>query len=1154
MSNPNDFDDDVPFRLPLEPGYEQDDDDIYTADTEDIDVINNPSQALTEPQPPLAYSPDSDDASDEEEAIKRLHASDQPLKRGAPEDESILFQADSPKPSEPKSKPIGDYTMDMDVPFRLPKEEQHVAPTLHGSGGLDPNPDFVAGETMQNIAPISDYTIPSPAPKNPASVPSEHAPFQRPTAQPQSRPALIPAVPRGGQARPDGQPHAKPLPPKRRRSSPKIGCYALFIGLFVTLCGGMSLFTVLIGGVAYVRIDELLGERIQQLEEYQNFQSTFIYDRTGRELFEVFREGRRTNVQLIDMPKHLIDATLAIEDDGFYSNIGIDIGATGVAFLSFLGASPGENTPGGSTITQQLVRNVLFDIEYRAERSARRKIEEIALAIALTTRRSKDDILEMYLNEIYYGNLAYGVQAASSIYFDKDVSDLTLAEAALLAGLPQAPAELNPFSTDPTVQDAVQRRWVRVLDEMVKDGFVTQSARDMAYQQGYTLRADPYIHLRAPHFTVYAQNELEQLMGGLGYSPEQIALGGLKVFTSVDLELNEAVQSIAAQQIAGMTNQNATNAAVLVTKPLTGEILAMVGSVDYNNDAIDGRVNVTNRLRQPGSTVKPFTYAAALEAGMTAGDVIWDTRIVVQQQGQPPYIPRNYTGGFNGPLRMRSGLGNSFNIPALQAIRYIGVDYFLHFMHRLGTETLGLDASRYGISLTLGGGEMTLIELTRGFSVFANQGQLVPTTAIICVLDNENTVIYEYENSCPATFQRRSVNRTAQSISRRSSMLTVLDPRIAYLITDILNDNAARSTAFGSNSPLLLNNIQASVKTGTTDDVKDNWTVGYTANLAVGVWVGNNDGQPMRNTSGIEGAAPIWNRTMSMIYGDNNYMNHLRVNGQLQPDKPNPPSGMSQRRICDVRTLTDPATTCPSTVTEWFLDYPAGLPDGAGNLNPQPPTPEPPSQPPATGSFVQYVEPGVYRTLVMPINPAIAQAIQFDVPAGETAPPPPKYCRVPMEAVATTPNVQELLFIAPPLFSSDSAEAERYAQARGLAYLPTIDCTLELLTGGGVPSGPMVVSAMITSPTAGQVISGSVPIWGTAQFAPDQAWFFKIEIIGGQFSSWTDIQDVRYDSVSSGQLGTLPVLPAGNYIIRLVLIGLDGNILQAPHEVPFTVQ
>ncbi len=1132
MSNPNDFDDDIPFRLPIEPGYEDDDqdDDIYTADTEDLDVVNL-SQEMTTPQP-------SADRSDEDEEIKRLHASDQPLKRGAPEDESILYQAEPNKPAPP----IGDYTMDMDVPFRLPKEEQHNAETLHGSGGLDPNPDFVAGATMQNIPRVPDNTVPTPAQPS-------HDRFQRP-AQP--RPATIPAVPKG-QTRPDGQGQAKPLP-RKRRSSPKIGCYALFFGIFVTLCGGMSLLTMLIGGVAYIRIDELLGERIQQLEEYQNFQSTFIYDRTGRPLFEVFKEGRRTNVSLIDMPQHLIDATLAIEDDGFYSNIGIDIGATAVAFLAFVGADPGDNTPGGSTITQQLVRNVLFDIEYRAERSAQRKIEEIALAIALTTRRSKDDILEMYLNEIYYGNLAYGVQAASSIYFDKDVSDLTLAEAALLAGLPQAPAELDPFSTDPTVQDAVQRRWVRVLDEMVKDGFATQSARDSAYQQGYTLREDPYIHLRAPHFTVYAQNELEGLMAGLGYSPEQIALGGLKVFTSVDLNLNDEVQTIAAQQIAQMSNQNATNAAVFVTKPLTGEILAMVGSVDYNNDAIDGRVNVTNRLRQPGSTVKPFTYAAALEAGMTPGDVIWDTRIVVQQPGQAPYIPRNYSGAFTGPLRMRSGLANSYNIPALQVIRYIGVDYFLHFMHRLGTETLGLDSSRYGISLTLGGGEMTLIELTRGFSVFANQGELVPTTSIICVLDNENNIIYEYENNCPNTFERRSVSRTTQSVHRRSSPLTVLDPRIAYLMTDILSDNAARSQAFGSNSPLLLNNIPAAVKTGTTDDVKDNWTVGYTANVAVGVWVGNNDGQPMRNTSGIEGAAPIWNRTMSAIYANNTYLSHLRIDGQMQPDKPNPPSGMSQRRICDVRNLIDPATTCPSTIVEWFLDYPAGLPDGAGNLNPQASTPEPPNQPPATGSFVQLVEPGVYRTLVMPINPAIAQAIQFNVPPGETAPPPPKYCRVPMEAVASTPNIQELLFIAPPLFSSDSAEAERYAQARGLAYLPTIDCTVELLTGGGVPSGPMVVSAMITSPTAGQVISGSVPIWGTAQFSPDQAWFFKIEIIGGEFGGWTDIQDVRYDSVSSGQLGTLPNLPAGNYILRLVLIGLDGNILQPPHEVPFTVQ
>ncbi|TVR19980.1 MAG: hypothetical protein EA396_11580 [Anaerolineaceae bacterium] len=1137
-------DDDVPFHLPIEPGYEQNDDDasedIHKLDTEPLEPAAD-SQEMTAPHAGEKASSDGEPNTAE---IARLHASDPPLEKPAKADSSGAESAN-------------EYTMDMDVPFRLPRDRGDDEATDDSpvskwatmpnprAGSAPPPADQTMAGNRQERAPATVQNIP------PVRQSAQDARYQRPTTPPQ-RPA-IPAAP--AKSRPQARDGAKVLPP--RRKSKGIGCTTIFVALLLTFCGGMTLITGITSAIAYVRIDQLLGERVAQLERYENFQSTFIYDRAGRPLFEVFDEGRRTNVPLEDVPQHLIDATLAIEDDGFYSNIGVDIPATTVAFLAFVGADSGEQTPGGSTITQQLVRNVLFEPAYRAERSPQRKIEEIALAIALTARRSKDDILEMYLNEIYYGNLAYGVQAASRIYFDKDVNDLTLAEAALLAGLPQAPAELDPFSTDPLVQEAVRRRWVRVLDEMVKDGFTTQAERDAAYAQGYALRPDPYIDLRAPHFTVYAQNELRGLMRELGYGEEEFARGGLKVFTTVDLELHEQTQRIAAQQINSMSAaQNMSNAAVLVLKPMTGEIMAMVGSIDYNNDAIDGRVNVTNRLRQPGSTVKPFTYSAALELGMTPGDVIWDTRVTISEAGQPPYIPRNYDGSVHGPMRMRYALANSYNIPAVQTVRYVGVDYFLHLMRRFGVQSLGLDASRFGISLTLGGGEMTLIELTRGFAVFANQGALVPTTSILCVLGPDNNIIYEYENGCPATYERRPVNRTAETVSRRGLGESVLDPRIAFLMTDMLSDNPSRTPAFGANSPLRMDNIPAAVKTGTTDQVRDNWTVGYTSNVAVGVWVGNNDGRPMQNTSGVAGAAPIWNQTMNAIYGNDNFMRHFRVDGQLLPDRPAPPPGMSQRQICDVRSLYDPATDCPRRITEWFLDSPAALPDGTGRLVAQSEPPRPADVVPQTGTYVQEVEPGVYRTVAMPLNPAIAQAITFQVAPGETAPPPPRYCRVPIEAIGMEGvNAQELLFIAPPLFPSDAAEAERFAQARGLAFLPSIDCTLELLTGGGLaPSGPAVVTTLITSPAQGEIVNGAMPIMGTAQFTPEQAWFYKVEIIGGQFNNWTDIQDVRYDSVVNGQLGTLPVLPPGNYGLRLVMIGNDGNLLQPPYEIAITVQ
>ncbi|MFW5748857.1 MAG: transglycosylase domain-containing protein, partial [Chloroflexota bacterium] len=634
----DDYDDDVPFHLPKEPGTE--DDDIHKADTEDIEIPPGGFGAQ-------ATMPHQTESTDD---IAALHASDPPLRRGAPEDESMLYRAEGvPDASEERTEPrqpvdpdADQYTSDVDVPFRLPKEPDQTgteetgqvghkfmtmpspranhAQTLAGTGGLDPNPDVNANVTVQRMQPV------------PAQRPQpEHTRYQRPAA-PAQRPAMIPQVPTGqqqaGQAR-------RPLPARRRKPR-RLGCVAIFIGLFLTFCGGMTLITAALGTVAYTRVDQLVDETLAQIDSYANFQSTFIYDRNGQPLFEVFKEGRRTNVPLAEMPEYLINATIAIEDDSFYSNIGIDVGATTVAFLQYLGAAPDENTPGGSTITQQLVRNVLFDPEYRAERSVQRKAEEILLAIALTARKSKDEILELYLNEIYYGNLAYGVQAAAQIFFGKDVNDLTLGEAAMLAGLPQAPAELDPLNPDPDVQAAVNRRWQLVLGEMVEEGFITTAERDAALRQGLTF-ADSNIDLRAPHFTVYAQEELERLMLELGYSPEEIARGGLKVYTSVDLDLNQQVQDIAARQIASLDpSQDVSNAAVLVLKPLTGEILAMVGSVDYNNDAIDGRVNVTDRPRQPGSTMKPFTYAAAMELGFTPGDVIWDTRVSIPQPGQEP--------------------------------------------------------------------------------------------------------------------------------------------------------------------------------------------------------------------------------------------------------------------------------------------------------------------------------------------------------------------------------------------------------------------------------------------------------------------------------------------------------------------------------------
>ncbi|MBC8170193.1 MAG: transglycosylase domain-containing protein, partial [Anaerolineae bacterium] len=762
----------------------------------------------------------------------------------------------------------------------------------------------------------------------------------------------------------------------------------------------------------------------------------------------------------------------------------------------------------------------------------------------------KDEILEMYLNEIYYGNLAYGAEAAAQVFFGKPARELTLGEAALLAGLPQSPAELDPLNPDPVIQQEVENRWRGVLEAMVDEKFITIEQRDEALRQGLRFAENSNVTFRAPHFTVWVQGQLEDLMTSIGYSPEAIALGGLQVYTTIDLRINDMAQDVVREQVNKLQANNVGNGAVVVLKPATGEVLAMVGSKDYDDDAIDGRVNVTTARRQPGSTMKAFTYAAALERGMTPGDIIWDTRTRIGLPGQEPYEPRNYDGVFHGPMPMRTALANSYNIPAVQTLRYnVGVDYLLSFVQRFGVQSLGNDAGLYGLSLTLGGGDITLMELVRGYTVLASQGQLIQTQSILCVLDNDKNIIYQFENSCP------SGNQTDKTVNRTRAASQVLDPRIAFIISDILRDNVARTPAMNQNSPLYTPGINSAVKTGTTNDVKDNWTVGYTRNVAIGVWVGNSRGEPMVNTSGLTGAAPIWNSLLTRIYADQDLKAEFAYNGQLFNDEFEVPAGTSQRQICNHSSLQDPAQQCPSRRTEWFMDSPAGLPDGNGGFSyPQTGFP-PPAGVPTSGDYIIQEEPGVYRVLVQRIPDNIAAMIQIPAQPGSIPPPSPRYCRITVEQSATTPG-EQLLFLAPPPDPGDSAQAENYARSANLAFMPTIQCSPDLINasagGGGV-----VVTAFITSPQPGQSIpEGGLPVMGTAQFDPSQAQFYGLAIRGGQFLDWTTIGEIHYNSVVNGQLEFLagpPGLIPGNYELRLVIVGLDGQPVQPPYVVPFVI-
>jgi penicillin-binding protein 1C len=1116
--------------------------------------------ASTAPHPSTQYT----------DPLARASAYEPTEPLGDETDDYIPSQIDSaPKPVTPPKRP----SYDVDVPFDLPKADDVLSDkrndphkmvtmpifkepgvtdpriTLPGSGGLDPSPDAPYSDE-RTVANMPSVTMVSPSMSQETIAQStmpQDVRWQRPDNQ-----ANVQAF-QGGYMPPPPANNQKPLPQRRpmprRIVGLRPGCFYAIVGLLLTMCGGLTFLGVASVAIFIPYIENRWEGELSRVDNYQSFQSTFINDRYGNRLFEAFNEGKRIEVEYSRFPQQLIEATIAIEDDSFWTNLGIDVPATTVAFLKFVGADSGENTPGGSTITQQLVRNVLFDPEKRSERSAQRKLEEIILAVLLTQRKGKEDIMTMYLNEIYYGNLSYGAQTAAQTLFSKNVEDLTLGEAALLAGLPQAPADLDPLNPDPEVQERVYNRQRQVLEEMVQEGYITSEQRNEALAQGLTFNPQQ-TSLKAPHFTVYAQKELQTIMQGLGYSPADIARGGFTVYTTIDQDVNNMALLAAQTQVAKLAGNRVSNGAVLVLQPTTGEILAMVGSLDYDSQVIDGRVNVTTALRQPGSTMKAFTYAAAIERGMTPGDVIWDTPTDIGIPGQPMYTPKNYDGTFHGPVFMRGALANSYNIPAVQTLRLVGVDYLLDFMRRFGTTSLSQDASQYGLSLTLGGGEVSLVELTAGYGVFANQGAYVEPTSILCVLDNNNNIVYQYENGCPTT-----ATLTAQSYDRPAFGRQVLDPRIAYIITDMLGDNGARTPAMGGNSVLNTPRIQTSVKTGTTNDYKDNWTVGYTSNVVVGVWTGNNDGTPMANVSGLAGAAPIWNSVINTIYATPSMLNAFAVGGQLVPDKPQPPSGMTLKQICDVRRLSDPSSVCPSTVNEWFLEGGVGIPDGEGNLQYQPAP-----QLPASSGYIQYVSPSVYQAYVVALPPNVGATVSFQInPAnGDKQPPTPKYCLVPDGFPLETPGIQDLLFIQGPTTSQgDAAEAERWAQARGLAYMPTVQCPSDLSgLAGGVNGSGIVNTAVITSPSNGQTVSGNTAIFGTAQYDPSTVVYYHIFIKGGPFADWTPLGNPGTNSVVNGQLEVLQAsgLPAGQYGLRLALIAPGGVFAQPPYDITITVQ
>ncbi len=676
-----------------------------------------------------------------------------------------------------------------------------------------------------------------------------------------------------------------------------IGALFVIILIFV----GIGSFLVF----EYFRIAQGLPNTADLKSHTSQFETTRILDRNGNTLYEILdpNAGRRTYTPLEKISPYLIASTIATEDREYYTHPGFD--PLAIARAMFQNYTRGEITSGASTITQQLARTLLFTPEERYAQTLQRKSREIVLAAEITRRYSKDEILELYLNENNYGNLAYGVEAAAQTYFNTSASQLDFAQSAFLAGLPQAPAVYDIHTNREATIGRLKQVLLLMLEMSKQDDCieVSNSVQPICVNEKEVISAvdeisayefKPIIYeMKHPHWVNYVRTLLEAK-----FDPQTIYRSGFTVYTTLDPVIQRQAEKVITKQVEDLADQNVQDGALVAIRPQTGEILAMVGSADFYNEAISGQVNMAVSPRQPGSSIKPLTYVAAFEKGWTPATLLWDVESEFPPSGNPddtrdPYKPVNYDGRFHGPVLLRDALANSYNIPAVKTLNFVGIydnpatpqkEGMIEFARRMGITTLNRDD--YGLSLTLGGGEVTLLEMTSAFATFGNSGLRVPPVAITKIVDYLGNVVYEY---------------------KPEGLEQVVRPEHAYLISSILSDNKARTPMFGADSVINLP-FKVAVKTGTTNDFRDNWTIGYTPDLAMGVWIGNADYTPMENTTGLTGAAPIWASVMQ--FG----IEHLTGNNPTNFSRPN---AIISREICEI-SGTEPSKWCPETREEIF--------------------------------------------------------------------------------------------------------------------------------------------------------------------------------------------------------------------------------------------
>ena len=666
-----------------------------------------------------------------------------------------------------------------------------------------------------------------------------------------------------------------------------------------TLAGGG---VALAYGIYTAYADQLPDASVIE-QQQDEFETVRIYDRTGQYLLyesidpRPFR-GDRRYIEYRNMSPWVYQAAVALEDRNFWDNPGINVRGLLRAFVSNL---QGGAVQGGSSITQQLIKNVVIPVEERTQQSYARKIKEVILAMEVTRRYPKEKILEWYLNYNYYGNLAYGVEAASQVYFGKSSKELNLAEAAMLAPIPQFPL-LNPIDRP----EEAKRRQGLALRALVEAGEIKPEEAVAAFQEPLSsLRksvAERFDILTAPHFALYVLDQIKREYN-TAEDPYYIWRKGLQIYTTLDVDLQRYAEQTAREQVVKLLEQgkNAHNAAVVTIKNDTGEILAMVGSLDYNNEEIDGQVNVATANRQPGSSFKPYVYLTALENGMSPASMILDVATAFPQDDGTFYRPENYDRQYHGPVSLRNALARSYNIPAIRVMQQVGVAAALRTAHTMGINGLDRGLNYYGLNLVLGGGEVSLLDHTYAYSTLANGGVMIGEP----VLPSQLRDGFRQLNPV-SVLQIRDTNGEVIKAYQQPQAERIVSADVAYIMADIMSDDVARSPAFGANTELTLPDRKVAAKTGTTNGFKDNWTMGFTPQMTVGVWVGNTDNESMVNVTGLSGAAPIWNAVM-----------RKSLEG-LPPAWYERPPAVVDRAICVPSGLL-PTPTCQSQRNEIFV-------------------------------------------------------------------------------------------------------------------------------------------------------------------------------------------------------------------------------------------